>query len=427
MTDETVHDIPKRTTPTWDMELLISGATAFGLLQVPALIDSWAIWALTENQVEVQQFLFTLTLYMQFSVLTLIITFLLHLLMRGYWVALVGMHSVYPEGVRWDHFRKSSPVATERLLKKTADFGTLIEAADNRATWVFGFGFGLALVMVWPVLLVGTLSVILLIAQKFEWPMGPISVGFWIVFAVLILPIVVVGFIDRVFGEKWLAEDRTRTLERVYRFYHRIGMSRAQNPLLAIATSQGKSNSTTTIIVIAVSIIMLGVSASTVMRMAAFESGAFDGLPAMNAGGKHELFQSHYGDLRDKSGTANSPFIPARVVRGDYLPLFVPYRPIMMNRVLAKECPESLLPSARDAGDGLRCMARLLDVHLDNQSLAIELFAATDGASGQRGAVAMIDIAALPRGRHVLKLNRLQKRDDDVPPEDRVHVIEFWR
>jgi len=427
MTDETVHDIPKRTTPTWDMELLISGATAFGLLQVPGMIDSWAIWALTENQIEVQQFLFTLTLYMQFSVLTLIITFLLHLLMRGYWVALVGMHSVYPEGVRWEHFRKSSPVATERLLKQTSDFGTLIEAADNRATWVFGLGFGLALVMAWPAMLVGTLSVVLLIAQKFDWPLGPITIGFWIVFGILLMPIVVVGFIDRLFGEQWLAEGRTGTLERVYRFYHRIGMSRAQNPLLAIATSHGKSNSTTTVTVVAVIIIMMGVATSTVMRMTAFESGAFDGLPSMSAAGKHELFQSHYGDLRDKNGTANAPFIPTRVVRGDYLPLFVPYRPIMMNRVLAKECPEALVPSARDAGDGLRCMARLLDVHLDGQPLTIELFAATDGASGQRGTIAMIDIATLSRGRHVLTVNRLQLKDDKSPAEGRAHVIEFWR
>ena len=33
MNDDSLK-LPKRTTPTWEIELLISGATAFGLIQI---------------------------------------------------------------------------------------------------------------------------------------------------------------------------------------------------------------------------------------------------------------------------------------------------------------------------------------------------------------------------------------------------------
>lgn len=427
MTDDSHFEVPKRTTPTWDMELLISGATTFGLLQVPGLIDRWSIWALTENQMEVQQFVFTLTLYLQFSVLSLVVTFLLHLVLRGYWVALVGMHSVYPDGIRWEAFTRTAPVATEVMKSVAPDFDTLVERADNRATWVFGLGFGLALMMAWPAIVVGALSLVLVLAQKFEWPMAPISLGFWILFGLFVLPIMVAGLVDKVVGARWLAEERAGGLFALFRFYHWLGMSRASNPLIALVQSHSRNPYVTLMMVTAVIAVMASVAMWTLFRMSSLETGAFDGLPATSSAHGRVLFDSHYADSRDRSGTANSPFIPSRVARGDYLPLFVPYRPLVMNRVMAEACPDALLPEARDRGDGLACIARLLDARLDGKPLAIELFSATDPASGQRGSLAMIDIRDLPRGRHVLDLQRLPKPKRFAADQDDRHAIEFWR
>jgi hypothetical protein len=38
--NEPEHErVPAQTTPTWEMELLVSGATIFGLLQLPTFLD----------------------------------------------------------------------------------------------------------------------------------------------------------------------------------------------------------------------------------------------------------------------------------------------------------------------------------------------------------------------------------------------------
>ncbi|MBK8286753.1 MAG: hypothetical protein IPK97_18855 [Ahniella sp.] len=427
MSQDLPHEIPKRTTPTWDMELLISGATIFGLLQLPVAVDRLGLMVLSGNEMQVQQFLYTLTLYVQCSLLTLIATFVLHLILRAYWVALVGMNSVYPDGIRWDYYREQGPVSTDVLSADEPSFEARVDAADNRATWVFGLGFGLALIMVWPALFVGTLSIVLVIGQKFDWRLDLITWAALLVFFLLMVPIMVAGVVDRYFGARWLAEGRADLLKRVFRFYARLGMSRSQNPLVAIAQSHSRNRWATGYVVLAATVVMNIVAVVTVVRMGSFENGAYDGLPPTSAGNELELFPAHYGNQRNTDGTMTSPFIPSMQAKGPYLPLFLPYRPRSMNEALAKACPDALEREASLSGAGLVCMGRLLEPKLDDRVLSLQWFSAVDPASGQRGALAMIDIRELPIGQHRLKLRRLPIPEAGRSEREQWHQIEFWK
>jgi len=95
MSDEYLgEDQPaRRTTPTWELELLISGATVFGLMQLPDPLNRALIILMNGNEEAIVELVRTVSIYLQFSVITLIVTFILHLLTRAYWVALVGMYS----------------------------------------------------------------------------------------------------------------------------------------------------------------------------------------------------------------------------------------------------------------------------------------------------------------------------------------------
>src|SRR5947209_5596517 len=99
-------EVPARTTPTWEMELLVSGATVFGLLPLPGKLD-----ALFYEQhgralsTLVQSLMMALWIYARIAVMTLVGTFILHLALRGFWVALVGLDSVYPRGVQPERLR----------------------------------------------------------------------------------------------------------------------------------------------------------------------------------------------------------------------------------------------------------------------------------------------------------------------------------
>ena len=119
--------IPARTTPTWEMELLISGATVFGLLQLPALADSLLFHAHNSGPPIVALFVLPLWIYVKTALLTLAATFVVHLCLRGYWVALVGLSSVYPGGVRWDRVaERAGPLSLASMRAKIGDIGDTI-------------------------------------------------------------------------------------------------------------------------------------------------------------------------------------------------------------------------------------------------------------------------------------------------------------
>ena len=60
----------------------------------------------------------------------LAMTFALHLLLRAHWIALVGLHSIYPDGVRWDRLRMG-PIQRELERRRERPAADAIERATT--------------------------------------------------------------------------------------------------------------------------------------------------------------------------------------------------------------------------------------------------------------------------------------------------------
>ena len=126
---EDANTIPKRTTPTWDMELLLSGATVFALFQAAQAMLAGGAYLLPRLQDNVAMLASLLFTYGFGGLILLALTFALHLTIRAYWVALIGMNSVFPGGVRMDAF-KSGPLAKDILKRRWQSMESAIERAD---------------------------------------------------------------------------------------------------------------------------------------------------------------------------------------------------------------------------------------------------------------------------------------------------------
>src|SRR3954469_3070174 len=96
------EQLPRHTTPTWEVELLISGVAVFAMLQLPGWIDDR--WFALRPRLDASWLdaLIYIYIYAKSGVMVLAVTFVVHLLLRARWIALVGMHSVYPAGIDWD-------------------------------------------------------------------------------------------------------------------------------------------------------------------------------------------------------------------------------------------------------------------------------------------------------------------------------------
>lgn len=430
---EDPQQLPRRTTPTWEMELLISGATVFGLLQLPELVDRVMFNMNNGSAMEIAGLVMALWIYAKFSLLTLICTFILHLALRGHWVALVGLHSVYPRGIRWEKLhQRMGPNYLEASREQCGDIGEMIERADNRASRVFGVGFGMAAVMLVPILLVGSAVALIWLFLALGGPEGNATlVGLAVAFLLLFLPYGLLVTWDRTRGRR-IARDsaEARWLRRGFRFYGAIGFSRSNNPLLMLFASNEGGRQTAWLVGTTVALMMGVVSLQAISARVGWGFGDYRGLPDDRVTSTDILLPMHYASRRGEAVIlVPPPYIPDPVVRGPYLPVFIPYLPSRHNVAMTRRCPDALA----DAGEGgvrarLDCLAAIHDIRIDGQPVAVALDAAEDPQTGQRGMVAMIPMAGLARGRHELTLMPATgKGRRPVDAQTRPYRIPFWR
>lgn len=431
------HQVSRHTTPTWEMELLISGLTVFALLQLPGELDRWLAAIMTRFEAEWQTMVLLFYVYVKFAVVALIGTFILHLSARGYWVALVGMRSVFPDGMRWDRLR-GGPIYRDYAMRSTPSQESRIERADDRASIVFGVGVGLAFLMLVPLLLV-TIGFVLALALS--WAFGlreQWSELFFGAVAVMVLPLLVATLVDRLRGARLdPAGLPARVIRGIYRLYGRVGMGRYGNSLLAVFYTQVGPRRASTAVSIVTLLVMLAIMVGMEQQRGTLDIGNYTWLPPVENAATRTVDPQRYASLSPvRTGIDTDPYIQSEIVRDPYLRLFVPYLPTRLNAAIPRRCPgvdptlskDAALEEARLAAV-LECVATLHPVTLDGKPVAdLRYDIHADATTGVRGFLAMIPVHDLARGRHelgVMPAPRSKTRAKDPPL--RPVVIPFWR
>jgi hypothetical protein len=417
--------IPRGTTPTWEMELLLSGATVFGLLPLPAQADRlfYLLFDRTGSET-VAPLLLAAWLYAKFALTTITVTFVVHLALRAYWIALVGLDSVYPGGIRWERLRLG-PLHRAVIEPGAPAMEVRIEAADNRATRVFGVGVGLAMFVLPPLVVA-----VICIGASLALEAAGVHTSANAVLALAGLffgPLLLASVLDRHLGRRVdPAGLAGRDLATVLRAYDRVGVGRGMNALISIFQSNAGAWRTVAVILVAfaaATALVLG----QVAAQAGWDPGSYPGLPDEDDALGDAVPAESYATTRAAEPTMNpQPFIQDRVVKGSYLELFVPYRPRRHAPALRAACPDAVAVADRggSARPALDCLAGLLDVRIDGAPQPVRLDASSDPATGKRGVLAVIPVGSLAAGRHELTLRRIARpgREPQSP-----HRIPFWR
>ncbi|WP_290889670.1 hypothetical protein [Arenimonas sp.] len=422
--------LSRRTTPTWEIEMLLSGATVFALMQLAGALPAWGVYLLPRLADPWLELGRLMLLYGHSAVVLLCLAFLLHLLMRGYWVALVGMHSVFPGGLKLEKLR-AGPIAKSLLARNWQDMDAAIERADNRATVVFGLGIGLTLV-----LLLVTVSALLLflVSLGVAMALGNATLASPILMALLAIwlgPQLLAGYLDRRFGHRLSPTGWPyRILHRTLHLYSRTGTSRESSPLVTIYSSNvGEKRSNWVVLAVMLLATVLSLASAAFVRED-LGPGNYAGFPEGSGALPRAVHHAHYATRHEAGETPDLPFVPDLVARGRYLPLVVPYVPTLHQHLLAG-CPgagpgrDAAARTARHQA-ALDCLAAGLVVRLDGEPLALPPEAYSDADRDLRGLLYMIPIDALPVGRHELHVTLRP----DEPPEDgepQAWRIPFWR
>lgn len=414
--------LPKRTTPTWEVELLISGVAVFAMLQLPGLLDD-ALFALLPRfdpgWAEPARILYV---YLKGVAVILAATFAIHLLLRANWIALVGMHSVYPDGVRWERMNMG-PVQREVAQAQSPDAATTIDRADNRATVVFSVGVMMATILLLVSLVVAVLFGLAIAAFALGGVRLPLGPAFLACVILAVLPLGLSIFVDRRIGARLAPRGRARrTLAALLRAYGRAGFGHG-NAVINLITSHGSERRSVLMMFAVFLPVMMGITYGMKVAAQPERFGGYERFPRPAADSGRLLDASHYDRLRDAARDPAVPYIQDAVVVGPYLKLVVPYRPGEDDAALQRGCTGGSQDA--DAGTAaLACLERLHAVRVDGKPLpATRYDAGSDPRTDRPALVAMIDVRALAAGRHELRVARA----GSAGARDAEYVIPFWR
>lgn len=419
--------LPPRTTPTWEMELLLSGATVFALLQAYAALAPRAPELAVAAGQRAMTLLLPLLLYLQAAMLALAGGLLIHLLLRAYWIALVGLHSVDPAGsVR--RSRALGPWQRARVGEAWDAMPARIAALDDRATVVFAVALGLARLMA-QLFLYATALVLLGLAIDFaSGSRLPAETLFPVLVALLLGPMVAAAAVDNRAGRRGVAVPAW--VQRVLAVYSRLGMTAQHSLSLQFLVHRlgGGGIGGRLGMVALVLVLMLATTLLPLVLRGELAQQLRAGFPRLSIGASESVRFVHYDALQPASAIRRTPSIPALQVDDPWLPLFVPWVDEWHAGPLAT-CSaahgEDWVGDAGRAAAVLACMAARQPITLDGAPLTPAWMLTDDGGSGRRGFLAMIDLRTVPAGRHELTIQPPPDgRDADDP--DRVWRIPFW-
>jgi len=133
---------------SWQAELLLSGFALAGLLKTPNSLLNWGekyIISSSEFGVVFCEIAILLTLT---GVLGLVFCFAVHFLLRSIWIALLGLNSVYPDGINVDSSSGSGPKYWKKAKDDYPNLSNYTQELDNKCSLLFSIGTSICIMMI---------------------------------------------------------------------------------------------------------------------------------------------------------------------------------------------------------------------------------------------------------------------------------------
>jgi len=431
---------------SWQLELLVSGFTIFLLFKGSVALTEYHQHFNYEFYTfnNLPAFLNVLIAVLRFSVYILIISLVTHLLLRGFWIGAIGLRSVQ-SGISYKKL-KYSKFFTQKLETKNISLDQLIVNLDSICSVIFSFTF----LLVAQLLAFGLYSVAVgLINAFFEFLISisgesfhPVIRAFQIGNVLFFLVTGIIYFIDYFslgFFKKirWLSKVYY-PLYRMYGFITLAGMSKSIYYSLIVKFSKKKIRIA---LLLVLGFVFLSVSTS-LDQHTYFPNNSSD---------EYFWTDNYYDDERPGEVFITKASIPSRIISGDYLRLFIAYRP-SDNNTIAKICPDfipvkeeglsfnikakdgnlSVGPSVNSEPNpqkALDCLCSIFQVEINDSTydhLDFKFYRHPN--NDERGIVTMVPTGGFKHRANVIRIRKMNyiKEADSLTQDTKYAVIPFW-
>jgi hypothetical protein len=424
---------------TRELELLISAGLVFALLQLPAWLDDW--WMRTSVHVGGSAFGTVFGLYYIGKLVAygLIVAIAAHFLLRGFWVAIMGLRSVFPGGIDRDKLDQG-PVFRKFYADRLMTLDEIEARVDRLAASIFAFVFLFLFIFLMMSVWAMIAWVLAFIAMKI---FGTERVGLPIIVTVFVLYVGLQSFaasVDRAAKKRRVPAWVERLALRILKGMYYITFNFLYAPVFFTFASN-TSKRKTSVVLVTFLYAMIGMFMLSVFYsrgILGFDSYAY--YPAQARA--HQLRPMNYDNLRDGNVPAEEPSIQSDVIEGPYLRLFVPYDAREDNKRMRALCPgvrpfreEGFFMTSRRTkvsearfAEIAGCFDRVYQIALDGRPLEKPGFVFFRHPQGRvAGRLALIPVSSLTAGQHMLTVRHTPLPGGVKDEEADEFFIPFWR
>lgn len=383
---------------TDELELIISGLTIVALFSLPGWLFGRIADVYTHLSTGMAIAGTVGTTLLAGTCYGLAACFVVHLMARAYWVGLIGLRTVFPDGINWSKTPGLGPLSRQYYRDTLPDLDTVIDNTDRLASSLFAVISLLTLSVLWfGTILVFILVVSGVIGARFGLTNAGMGVGA-VVLLILFLGIpILVYFLDAQLAARVPRLRTNRFFARIVRVLRRVaGLAYPQRLVLPVQlTLQSNTRPVAFFVALVISIVIIVSVGNT--RAAAWRnftlSGEFKYLDAAQV--QEGLRSTHYEDMPSPIDRLRGwPRVDSFHQSSSFVRLFLPYQPLRDNLALDRLCG-----SAEQATDTIACLRSLWRVRIDGRTVAMTDFTPAERADlGMRGLIGLVPLEGLEPG-----------------------------
>ncbi|OJJ23242.1 hypothetical protein BKI52_02490 [marine bacterium AO1-C] len=403
-----VKDVARQ---SWEPELLISGAAAYASLSLPDLFKSVFSTYRLDFMIgsSLLDLYFPALIYSVFASIgqILILTFFLHFSMRAFWVGMVGLLSVYPQGIRFNEIKYVNSYGKEFLKRKLTSVEEFIIRLDKWCSVLFSIAFIIVLVMLgvafmyaifFLVVAVGKLLVPSSLTESYEIIVSSVIVAIAILISLTVL--VLKQLKSNPNAERWSFMLNYRMTQAIFPLLNKV------TPYLMYTFYSNHSRRSlmisSSLIGGVFAVLLVNNSNSGYGRAGVFETRSY----FSEGSSEHLLHSDYYENLRSPQQPVEGLTIQSDIVKEPFLKLFIAY-PKRLDYRLDKFCKPITLDAkiappvkrAKQDAHYLACFEEFYQVYINKELVDKPNFMFLEHpASKTKGIIAYIPIDHLISG-----------------------------
>lgn len=304
---------------SWEAELIISGIAIYGSLKAPPLLYSLVDWGLFTFSDDILFFFQYFFLYLFVGVQSLIGCFILHFLMRALWIGLIGLNSVYPEGIVPSP--KYSDYFFEKIKTEFPDLNGFIKILDDWCSIIFAIASSAVMMFVSFSIFI---MIVVLLGSLIHFFIPPIDtkIATFLLIFIVVAPTMFLGlfnlkaFKDRQWVQRVHFPLYKLSSQLIYTIFYR-----PINYIIQTFYTQGRSRSYWMFFVSIMAFAVIGGMKSSLESNIRYSYKSY----IFNESRRTDrILSSYYDDRRGEDELIVHASIPSDIISGPYLSVFVP-------------------------------------------------------------------------------------------------------